>query len=163
MRVHRQGSLWTYARASMSLAGYLPPLCDPHDGHLLLDGGYVNNVPADVMRSLGAKCVIAVDVGSTSETSLYNYGDSLSGFWVLLKRLNPFAEPVSILNMEEIQSRLAFVSCVRQLEQVKKAPYCHYLRPPIDLYKTLDFARFDEIKVSHDFDLLGGNRDIFSV
>jgi hypothetical protein len=29
----------------MSLSGYLPPLCDPIDGHLLLDGGYVNNLP----------------------------------------------------------------------------------------------------------------------
>lgn len=50
MRVHRSGPLWAYSRASMSLAGYLPPLCDPSDGHLLLDGGYVNNLPADVMR-----------------------------------------------------------------------------------------------------------------
>lgn len=50
MRVHRSGLLWAYVRASMSLAGYLPPLCDPMDGHLLLDGGYVNNLPADVMR-----------------------------------------------------------------------------------------------------------------
>lgn len=67
-RIHRQGPLWAYCRASMSLAGYLPPLCDPDDGHLLLDGGYVNNLPADVMRQMGARCVIAVDVGSTSET-----------------------------------------------------------------------------------------------
>ena len=29
----------------MSLSGYLPPLCDPMDGHLLLDGGYTNNLP----------------------------------------------------------------------------------------------------------------------
>lgn len=49
-RVHRSGPLWAYCRASMSLAGYLPPLCDPVDGHLLLDGGYVNNLPADVMK-----------------------------------------------------------------------------------------------------------------
>jgi lysophospholipid hydrolase len=35
-----------------------------HDGHLLLDGGYVNNLPADVMRSRGAKNIFAVDVGS---------------------------------------------------------------------------------------------------
>lgn len=41
------GSLWRYVRASMSLSGYLPPLCDPSDGHLLLDGGYVNNLPGD--------------------------------------------------------------------------------------------------------------------
>ena len=32
----------------MTLAGYLPPLCDPVDGHLLLDGGYVNNLPGSV-------------------------------------------------------------------------------------------------------------------
>lgn len=47
--------------------------------------------------------MIAVDVGSATETDLYNYGDSLSGVWVLLKRLNPFGEPVRILGMEEIQ------------------------------------------------------------
>ncbi|KAF1761098.1 hypothetical protein GCK72_009352 [Caenorhabditis remanei] len=145
MRVHRSGPLWAYCRASMSLAGYLPPLCDPQDGHLLLDGGYVNNVPADVMRNLGARCVIACDVGSIEETNLYDYGDSLSGIWVLLKRLNPFGTPVRILNMEEIQSRLAYVSCVRQLEVVKKAAYCRYLRPPIEPFKTLDFPKFQEI------------------
>lgn len=40
-----EGSLWRYIRSSMSLAGYMPPLCDAKDGHLLLDGGYVNNLP----------------------------------------------------------------------------------------------------------------------
>lgn len=39
------GSSWRYVRASMSLSGYLPPLCDPYDGSLLLDGGYTNNLP----------------------------------------------------------------------------------------------------------------------
>ncbi|CAK9810264.1 Neuropathy target esterase sws [Anthophora plagiata] len=46
MRTHTHGSLWRYIRASMSLSGYMPPMCDPVDGHLLLDGGYVNNLPA---------------------------------------------------------------------------------------------------------------------
>ena len=49
------GSLWRYVRASMSLSGYLPPLCDPQDGHLLLDGGYVNNLPGESShQSIGA-------------------------------------------------------------------------------------------------------------
>lgn len=42
------GSLWRYVRASMSLAGYMPPLCDPIDGHMLLDGGYCNNLPGKI-------------------------------------------------------------------------------------------------------------------
>ncbi|CAB1318646.1 unnamed protein product [Coregonus sp. 'balchen'] len=97
-----------YVHASMSLSGYLPPLCDPKDGHLLMDRGYINNLPgqqhthstslllsdviqnvhcyclspkpaslplpADVARSMGAKVVIAIDVGSQDETNLTNYG-----------------------------------------------------------------------------------------
>uniref|UniRef100_A0A8C2DDX0 lysophospholipase n=1 Tax=Cyprinus carpio TaxID=7962 RepID=A0A8C2DDX0_CYPCA len=145
MRVHTYGSLWRYVRASMSLSGYLPPLCDPKDGHLLMDGGYINNLPADTARSMGAKLVIAVDVGSQDETDLTNYGDSLSGWWLLWKRLNPLSEKVKVLNMAEIQTRLAYVCSVRQLEMVKDSDYCEYLRPPIDRYGTLDFGKFDEI------------------
>ncbi|XP_040013279.1 patatin-like phospholipase domain-containing protein 7a isoform X2 [Xiphias gladius] len=145
MRVHTDGSLWRYVRASMSLSGYLPPLCDPKDGHLLMDGGYINNLPADVARSMGAKVVIAIDVGSRDETNLTNYGDSLSGWWLLWKRFNPLAEKVKVLNMAEIQTRLAYVCCVRQLESVKNSDYCEYIRPPIDRYRTLEFGKFDEI------------------
>ncbi|KFO76747.1 Patatin-like phospholipase domain-containing protein 7, partial [Cuculus canorus] len=145
MRVHTDGSLWRYVRASMSLSGYMPPLCDPKDGHLLMDGGYINNLPADVARSMGAKVVIAIDVGSRDETDLTNYGDCLSGWWLLWKRWNPLAEKVKVLNMAEIQTRLAYVCCVRQLEMVKNSDYCEYIRPPIDHYRTLDFGKFDEI------------------
>ncbi|KRX74341.1 Neuropathy target esterase sws, partial [Trichinella sp. T6] len=130
------GTLWRYCRASMSLAGFVPPIFDLTDEHLLLDGGYVNNLPADVMRSLGVRTVIAVDVGALTETEFTNYGDYLSGWWALWKKYNPWASPVRVMSMAEIQSRLAYVSCVRQLEEVKKAPYCHYVRPPIDKYQT---------------------------
>ncbi|XP_072935292.1 neuropathy target esterase sws [Epargyreus clarus] len=140
------GMLWRYCRASMSIAGIFPPICDPMDGHLLLDGCYVNNVPADVMRSLGAKHILAIDVGSQDDTDLTNYGDDLSGWWLLWKRWNPFTTPVKVPNLPDIQSRLAYVSCNRQLEEVKKSDYCEYIRPPIDAYKTLQFGSFDEIR-----------------
>ncbi|KAI2668247.1 Patatin-like phospholipase domain-containing protein 6 [Labeo rohita] len=161
------GSLWRYVRASMTLSGYLPPLCDPKDGNLLMDGGYINNLPGklyrdkwikfcrdwmvwtkmltDIARNMGTKTVIAIDVGSQDETDLCNYGDSLSGWWLLWKRINPWAEKVKVPDMAEIQSRLAYVSCVRQLELVKKSAYCEYIRPPIDRFKTMDFGKFDEI------------------
>ncbi|XP_032418324.1 neuropathy target esterase isoform X7 [Xiphophorus hellerii] len=145
MRVHQDGSLWRYVRASMTLSGYLPPLCDPKDGNLLMDGGYINNLPADIARNVGTRTVIAIDVGSQDETDLCNYGDSLSGWWLLWKRINPWAEKVKVPDMAEIQSRLAYVSCVRQLEVVKKSAYCEYIRPPIDRFKTMDFGKFDEI------------------
>ena len=80
MRIHDYGTAWRYVRSSMSLAGYMPPLCDPHDGHLLLDGGYVNNLPADIMRLRGAKHIMAVDVCAQDDVVFTNYGDFLSGF-----------------------------------------------------------------------------------
>ena len=150
-RIHRYGSLWRYVRSSMSLSGYLPPLCDPVDGHLLLDGGYVNNLPADVMKEvMGSETILAIDVGSQDDTDMTNYGDTLSGWWLLWKRWNPFSRTVRVPNLPEIQSRLAYVSCVRILEQVKESDYCTYIRPPIDKYKTLQFGIFDEImEVGH--------------
>lgn len=51
---------------------------------------------ADVMRSMGAKVVIAIDVGSRDETNLTNYGDALSGWWLLWKRWNPLVEKVKV-------------------------------------------------------------------
>uniref|UniRef100_A0A7N8WKQ9 lysophospholipase n=1 Tax=Mastacembelus armatus TaxID=205130 RepID=A0A7N8WKQ9_9TELE len=100
---------------------------------------------ADVARSMGAKVVIAIDVGSQDETNLTNYGDTLNGWWLLWTRFNPLAEKVKVLNMAEIQTRLAYVCCVRQLELVKNSEYCEYIRPPIDRYGTLEFGKFDEI------------------
>ncbi|GAB0091307.1 PNPLA domain-containing protein [Sergentomyia squamirostris] len=130
----------------MSVAGIYPPFCDYADGHLLLDGCYVNNVPADVLMAQGAAHIIAIDVGSQDETNLTDYGDYLSGWWLIYKKLNPFTAPVKVPNLPDIQSRLAYVSCVRQLEEVKNSDYCEYIRPPIDQYKTLAFGQFDTIK-----------------
>ena len=146
MRIHDYGIAWRYVRASMSLAGYMPPLCDPHDGHLLLDGGYVNNLPADVMRMRGARHILAIDVGSQDDVVFSNYGEHLSGLQVFLSRWLPWRREINVPNQADVQSRLAYVSCVTKLEAVKGADYCDYIRPPIDRYGTLQFGSFDEIR-----------------
>lgn len=56
LRFSLAGSLWRYIRASMSLSGYMPPLCDPKDGHLLMDGGYVNNLPGMCPHGVERSC-----------------------------------------------------------------------------------------------------------
>ncbi|XP_041443064.1 patatin-like phospholipase domain-containing protein 6 isoform X1 [Xenopus laevis] len=152
MRIHREGCLWRYVRASASYTPYLPPLCDPRDSHLLLDGCYVNNLPADVAHSLGARTVLAVDVGQQDKWDTWNYGDSLSGWWLLWKRINPWAEKVKVPDMAELQSRLSYVSGVNQLQLVKHSGYCEYLSPPVQRFSTTDFHRFQEIyDVGYDY------------
>ncbi|KAJ3192281.1 phosphatidylcholine and lysophosphatidylcholine phospholipase [Irineochytrium annulatum] len=145
MEIHRSGYIWRYVRASMSLSGYFPPLCD--DGKMLLDGGYLNNLPADIMRGLGADVIIAVDVGLADDTSPVTYGDSLSGWWVLFSKWNPFISGMygKIPPMADIQTRLAYVGSVKQLEDAKAMENCLYLQPPVAAFSTLQFESFKEI------------------
>ena len=46
-------------------------------------GDQATSSPADVARSMGAKVVIAIDMGSWDETDFTNYGDALSRWWLL--------------------------------------------------------------------------------
>lgn len=141
--IHTSGYIWRYVRASMSLAGLIPPLCD--EGSMLLDGGYIDNLTVAHMKSLGADTVFAIDVGSIDDDTPQQFGDSLSGFWAALNRWNPFSPYPNPPTLSEIQARLAYVSSVDALERAKTTPGCLYMRPPIDAYGTLDFAKFDEI------------------
>ena len=50
-----------------------------------------------------------------------------------------------IPQLAEIQSKLAYVSCVRQLEEAKLVSGVLYLRPPILEFGTLDFGKYEAI------------------
>lgn len=70
--VFDQGELALAIRSSMSVPGAFAPL--KVDGRLLVDGGMVDNVPVDVVRSMGASKLVVVDVGSPlhEESALTN-------------------------------------------------------------------------------------------
>jgi len=144
--VHTKGSLWQSVRASMTLAGYLPPIW--LNGSMLVDGGYLNVVPADVMAKLGADTIIAVDVsaGADDLLSAYDYGSSLSGSWLLWNKINPFSETVRVPSMGEISSSLMWVSSERHLESTRRDPRVDlFLTPPVQKYGTLEYDKYEEI------------------
>lgn len=150
MEIHQRGYSWRFIRASMSLAGLVPPI--EYNGQMLLDGGYVDNLPVGEMKKMGARYIIAVDVGAVDDTTPIKYGDTLSGFGALFNRWNPFSSSKPVPNMAEIQQRLTYVSSVKALEEAKTMPGVIYLRPPIDHYGTLEFGKFDDIvSVGYDY------------
>ena len=65
-----RGSLASAMRATMSLPLIFPPV--EMDGKILVDGGAMNNVPADVARGMGADIVIAINVGDLSDPKEVN-------------------------------------------------------------------------------------------
>jgi NTE family protein len=65
---HKRGKLKTWVRASSSLPGIFPPVME--DGGMHVDGGVINNLPTDLIRSMGVGFVIAVDVGYVASEQL---------------------------------------------------------------------------------------------
>jgi NTE family protein len=61
--IHRRGLLWVAVRASISIPGLLPPV--QRGEQLLVDGGLLNNLPADVMCADPDGEVICVDLRRT--------------------------------------------------------------------------------------------------
>lgn len=153
MRIHREGLGWRYIRASMTISGFLPPLWDAHDdgsGSLLLDGVYVNNLPADVMaRDFDhVRTIIAVDVGSELTESCEPIDDEQSGVWLLLKTLS--GQRVHVPSLADMQNRLAYIACEEGIRRVKEAAEdpessVHYLRPPVQHFSSMSFRQFQKI------------------
>jgi predicted acylesterase/phospholipase RssA len=93
--VHRDGSVWRAVRASSAIPGLFAPM-PTSDGDALVDGGIMNHVPIDVMRSIcGAGPIIAINLSRPSEHhARYHFRAATSGWEVLRSRLNPFADRI---------------------------------------------------------------------
>jgi NTE family protein len=64
--VFTDGDLKSAVRASMAVPGVFTPL--HYQGRYLIDGGWTNNMPVDVVRELGADVVIAVNLFNPDRT-----------------------------------------------------------------------------------------------
>jgi NTE family protein len=135
---HRAGEVWRALRASVALPGILPPVT--HHGHLLVDGGVMNNLPVDVMRGHGAGAgpIIACDV--TGEIDLQaedpHYGER-PWWWLLGQRMRGTPSIVSIL------MRSGTVGSEAQRRIVREQ--CDYLiEPPMPDVGLRDWKRFDQ-------------------
>jgi NTE family protein len=60
--VMKNGFLPSAMFSSMAIPGVFQP--SERDGHMLIDGGFANNFPADVARQMGADIIIGVDIQS---------------------------------------------------------------------------------------------------
>ncbi len=138
IHIHREGKLWRALRASVALPGILPPVI--HHGHLLVDGGVMNNLPVDVMREQagGAGPIIACDI--TGEIDLQAQ-DSRAGerpwWWLFGQRMRGHPSIISIL------MRSGTVGSEAQRRVVREQ--CDYLiEPPLHDIQLRDWKKFDK-------------------
>jgi NTE family protein len=135
IHVHRSGLLWRTLRASVALPGILPPVT--HRGHLLVDGGVMNNLPVDVMRERNVGPLIASDVTGEVDMSVRDSRYGERPVWSLLwQRMRGTPSIVSILMRSGTVGSEAQRRLVRE-----QADYLY--EPPLPNLGPLDWKAFD--------------------
>ena len=141
MVVHRSGPLIRAASASASLPVFAEPVVE--DGRLLVDGALLNNLPADVMRSLGAGTVIACEVSVEDDETFVS--DRIPSPWEVLRGKARFPSLGDVL-----MRAILLNSAARERSAIGEADLC--LRPPVEGFGLMDFSRLpDLVKVGHDY------------
>jgi len=79
-----KGNLARAVRASMAIPGYFSPT--EYDGRFLIDGGVVNNYPAEQVKAMGADIIIGADVQSGLKSSI----DEISSVTAILDQIISF-------------------------------------------------------------------------
>jgi len=153
-RVHTLGPLWRVCRASMSLVGLVPPLPfqeKTREGKavnsLLIDGGYVNQYPIEVLKEHGAGLIICSVACPDFNSICMDYGDTVSGTLVALRRWfgccrrrRRIDDPPSVA---EIQERLMFL--VEYMKESNKIRSDLLIKSPITNFSLLDFHKYEQI------------------
>ncbi len=138
--VHRRGPLWKALRASGSLPGVLSPVLD--DGQLLVDGGVLDNLPGDVMRSLSGGPMIVVDV--TPDRDLSPRCESVPSPWRILRSRLLSRDDLGMPGILDILTRSTTLTSARVASEVKDDADLLF-RPDVRDYKMLEFEAIEEL------------------
>jgi len=143
LKVHTQGSLAKAVLASTRAAAIFPPIV--FDGELHVDGGVLNNVPVDIMKThCNGGFVIGVDVSPPHELiRIDDYGDGVDGWRAFCRRFIA-KKPVYIPSILLIIMRtLEFGGIAYKNSRRKMADV--YLTPNLLPFKRTDFHSADQI------------------
>ena len=138
--IHERGPLQPAVRASLALPGIYPPVYAA--GELLVDGGALDNVPVEVMRGrVGTGSIVAVDVSpEVVPLTSAPFETTLSGWRVLGRRLNPFAQRQALPGIADILIRSTGLSQVpHRRAALDDNRVDLLLRPPVGRIGVLDF------------------------
>jgi predicted acylesterase/phospholipase RssA len=140
VKVHGRGPVGRAVRASMSLPGMAIPIRDGNS--LLVDGGVLNNVPADVMKRLCGGKVIAVDVTPDKDLAVTGkYPEAASGWSFFFRRKHDLPSILAII------MRTVMLSSAHQRATVSR-DIDLAIAPPIARFGMFEWNRLEEIAQS---------------
>jgi lysophospholipid hydrolase len=149
-QMQHEGDAARSVGASMSYAGAVPPTC--LDGDMLIDSCYSGNLPVRRAIELGAECIFVVDVSALRPLGRQDFGSTLNGWKVLLRKLKMslgWEEAEKDGNLppsgEDVIDRVCQGTSLRELEIIKNTPGCYYIPLPVNYYSARDFSVLDEL------------------
>ena len=143
---HDSGSLLSAVLNSNAPPGLFPPQIV--NGDLLVDGALLNNVPVDVMAKFNeGGTIVAVDVNARED--LLNNTDNrggMSGWQLLINKINPMAEKLRIPNMIEILSRASIIGGLAQRKKLMEGVADLYIQPPVTDFSLMAYKDAEKIE-----------------
>jgi predicted acylesterase/phospholipase RssA len=96
-------------------------------------------------NSYGCGTIIGVNVCRIVNMQGRNqYGNSLSGWEILGRQLNPFAKPINAPGAMAIMECILDLNTADRSEEQRRLTDL-YIRPPIESYEAQDFEKYQEI------------------
>ncbi len=145
--VQERGRLADAVRASVSIPGVFPPAVAGND--LMVDGGILNNLPADIMATRPVGKIIAVNLAVKKEHRL-DYSKVPSPWRILASRL-PFMKRIRVPGVVIMMLKaMELGSLVHAREVMGDADLV--LQPPVGRFGLLETRAFDEIvRLGYDY------------
>jgi NTE family protein len=141
LHVAGSGSVAEWVRASATVPGLWPPLVDD-DGHLHVDGGMLDNVPTDIMRSSHVGSVIGVDVCHRQSAMRVPPDVPLpNGLSLVRARRRARARGEWFPSIFDVLNRSNLLASLQQHEQAERYADL-YMTPPAE---DQGFAAFDRV------------------
>ena len=145
LKIHKKGYLWKAVRASTSVMGVLPPVLD--NGDCLVDGGFINACPSNILFKMGVGKLIVVNACSSSGIQVEdNFSPSASGWGLLMRKLNPFNKKKITPNIGTTIIQSMYMASNHLQKQV-------YEESKIDLFIDLPLDDFTSLDVESVKDL----------
>jgi len=151
LKIHNRGSLAKAILAGTRAPGVFPPVV--YEGELHVDGGVINNVPVDIMKTFSnGGIAVGVDVSPPHELhATDDYGDVVMGWEAFWNRFNPFAR-------KRVYTPSILLVMIRTLEFSGIAYKNHrigfadiYMYPDLLKFKRTDFQFAEQIaQAGHD-------------
>jgi NTE family protein len=151
LATHTRGPLWKWLRASIAIPGVLPPLCS--DGQVYVDGGAINNLPVDLMRSLGRGPVIGIDASADVTFTAATEDVETPRPWQLRRWLRDIRGRPNIL---QILWRVGMINGAATIAAQREQSDL-LLRPPMNSLDLLDWRSYEraiDLGYRHTLDAL---------